>query len=331
MIGVGVIGFGYWGPNLVRNFNDLGDRFVLRGIVDLEPARRATAQARYPAVKVSANPLDLLSDPSIDAIVIATPVSTHYALASAALAAGRHVVVEKPLTASSDEARRLVDEATRARRVLMVDHTFVFNPAVRKIRELVDEGRLGDLLYYDSVRVNLGLFQHDVNVLWDLAVHDVAIVNHLFKPRPIAVSAIGMGHVQGHTENLAYTTLIYDSPFLAHLHVNWLAPVKIRQTLIGGTRRMIVWNDLETADKVKVYDRGVAVDEHELRVGYRSGDMYAPHIDTTEALRGMAEHFADCIEQGQRPITDGLAGLDVVAVLEAATQSLRHQGRPVPL
>jgi predicted dehydrogenase len=227
--------------------------------------------------------------------------------------------------------------AARVGRVLMVDHTYLFSPAVRRIKELIEGGELGELYYVDSVRINLGLFQHDVNVIWDLAVHDVSIVQYLFGKRPTAVSAVGMGHVKGQTENVAYVTLMYgDEPLLVHLHVNWLAPVKIRQTLIGGTKQMVVYDDVEASEKVKVYDKGVELETapervHQLRVGYRSGDMFAPRIDGTEALRVMAQHFAECVEQGKRPLTDGEAGLGIVQALEAATSSMQHRGRPTKI
>ena len=335
MISIGVIGYGYWGPNLVRNFMDL-DRFRVGGISDFSDKRRAAAASRCPGAKITESPMALIEDPSIDAIAIATPVSTHFELAAAALRAGKHVLVEKPITASSDEAKQLVDLAAKHGRTLMVDHTFVYNGAIRKVKDLIDRGSLGDVLYYDSVRVNLGLFQHDVNVIWDLAVHDVSIVQYLFAKNPTEVSAIGMSHVKGQTENVAYVTLMYDEPLLVHLHVNWLAPVKIRQTLIGGTKQMVVYDDVETSEKVKVYDKGVELETrpdrvHELRVGYRSGDMFAPKIDSTEALRVMATHFADCVESGKKPLTDGEAGLGIVQVLEAATFSMRHRGRPTKI
>jgi predicted dehydrogenase len=335
MIGIGVIGYGYWGPNLVRNFMDSG-RFVVRGISDLSPKNRATAQARCPGAKVTDNAQELIDDPQIDAIAIATPVSTHYALASAAIKAGKHVFVEKPMTSSTDDAKRLVDEAAAKKKVLLVDHTFVYGGPVRKIKELVTEGQLGDILYYDSVRVNLGLFQHDVNVIWDLAVHDVSILHYLIPQRVRAVSAMGARHVKGQPENIAYVTMVYDESLMAHLHLNWLAPVKVRQTLIGGSKRMIVYDDLETSEKIKIYDKGVDLETsaegvQALRVGYRSGDMYSPKIEMTEALRVEALHFADCIEHGKKPITDGEAGLRVVEVVEAASQSMAQRGRLIEL
>lgn len=335
MVNVGVIGYGYWGPNLARNFAEVpGAQLV--GVSDLNPDRLALVQARYPAVKTSVDHHDLFADPAIDAIAIATPVSTHFELAIQALRAGKHVLVEKPLAATSEQALRLIEQAARRERVLMVDHTFVYTGAVRKIRELVTGGELGQIYYYDSVRVNLGLFQHDVNVIWDLAVHDLSIMDHVLAVPPCAVAATGMSHVPGEPENIAYLTLFFDDQLIAHIHVNWLAPVKVRRTLIGGSRKMIVYDDLEPSEKVKLYDRGITVianaeSVYQMLVGYRIGDMWAPNLDLTEALRTEALHFVGCIERGERPISDGEAGLRVVRVLEAASRSLAGRGRLVEL
>jgi predicted dehydrogenase len=335
MIGIGVIGYGYWGPNLVRNFVEVaGSRVVAVG--DLRPERLAQVQARYPGVKATGDFRELLADPEVDAIVIATPVSTHFDLALQALQAGKHVLVEKPLTTTARQGERLVEEAARRQRVLMVDHTFIYTGAVRKIKELVDEGRLGRLYYYDSVRVNLGLFQHDVNVLWDLAVHDLSIMDYVLGRQPRAVAATGMAHVPDRPEDVAYLTCFFDDTLIAHFHVNWLAPVKIRRTLIGGDQRMIVYDDLEPSEKVKVYDKGITLNNgpeglYQMLVGYRTGDMWAPQLNTAEALRVEAAHFLECIEHGKHPVTDGQVGLNVVRVLEAATQSLKLRGQPVEL
>jgi predicted dehydrogenase len=335
MIGIGVIGYGYWGPNLVRNFAEApGSRVV--AVSDLRPERLAQVQARYPAARTTPAHADLIADPTIDAVVVATPVSTHFDLAMQALGAGKHVLVEKPLAATVEQGQRLVEEAARRQRVLMVDHTFIYTGAVRKIKELVDDGRLGRLYYYDSVRVNLGLFQHDVNVLWDLAVHDLSIMDYVLGRQPRAVAATGMAHVPGRPEDVAYLTCFFDDTLIAHFHVNWLAPVKIRRTLIGGDQRMIVYDDLEPSEKVKVYDKGITLNNgpegmYQMLVGYRTGDMWAPQLDTAEALRVGATHFLACIEQGKRPLTDGQVGLNVVRALEAATQSLRQRGQPVEL
>jgi predicted dehydrogenase len=278
----------------------------------------------------------VLDDPMVDAVAIATPVSTHFDLAMAALQAGKHVLVEKPLTATSEQAARLIDEADRRRLVLLVDHTFIYTGAVRQIRELVEQQRLGQLYYYDSVRVNLGLFQHDLNVLWDLAVHDLAIMDYVLGTTPVAISATGVAHVPGQPEDIAYVTCFFDGQLIGHLHVNWLAPVKIRRTLIGGARQMIMYDDLEPSEKVKVYDRGITVNDspegvYQMLVGYRTGDVWAPQVSLAEALQVEALHFLDCIEHGRPPVSGGEAGLRVVRSLEAATASLAQRGRIVEL
>ncbi len=335
MIGVGIIGLGYWGPNLLRNFADLaGVRVVCAS--DLQAGRLTAAAARYPSIRTTRSAEELIHDPAVDAVAIATPVSTHFELAMAALKAGKHVLVEKPIASSSDEGRRLIEEAVRRRLVLMVDHTFVYTGAVRKIGALVASGELGDVYYYDSVRVNLGLFQHDVNVIWDLAVHDLSIMDHVLPVRPRAVSATGMSHVAGGHENIAYLTLFFENNLIAHIHVNWLAPVKVRRTLIGGSQRMIVYDDLEPSEKIKIYDRGITVNSnpenvYEMLVGYRSGDMWAPRLETTEALKIELTHLVDCIEHGTKPITDGASGLRVVELVEAASESMALRGRLVEL
>lgn len=335
MVRIGVIGYGYWGPNLVRNFVETPETQLV-AVADLNRSRLDLLQRRYPGVEVTTDCRDILNHPNIDAVAISTPVSTHYQLALEALKAGKHVLVEKPMTSSSEEAKRLIDEAERRNLVLMVDHTFVYTGAVRKIRELIDKRSLGKIYYYDSTRVNLGLFQHDVDVIWDLAVHDLSIMEYILPESPVEISATGIGHVNGAAENIAYVTALYDSSLIAHLNVNWLSPVKVRRTLIGGSKQMIVYDDIETSEKIRVYDKGVVVkDDPEARykmlVSYRSGDMYAPQIDMTEALRVEAQHFADCIENGKTPITDAHSGLRVVSVLEAATRSMKEHGRSVRL
>ena len=332
---VGVIGYGYWGPNLVRNFAELPGSEVA-AVADMRPDRLAPIRRRYPSVATTTDHRDLLKDSSIDAIVISTPIATHFDLALEALQAGKHVLVEKTMTATSEQALRLIDEAERRNRILMVDHTFVYTGAVQKIKELVDAGRIGRLYYWDSVRVNLGLFQHDVNVLWDLAVHDLSIMDTILGRHPVAVAATGISNVPGRPINTGYLTLFFEGNLLAHFHVNWLAPVKIRRTLIGGDSQMIVYDDLEPSEKVKIYDRGITVDTpseavYQLMVGYRVGDMWAPQVSLTEALRVETQHFVDSINQGTRPMTDGHAALRVVRILEAATQSLSERGRPVEL
>lgn len=333
MIGLGVIGYGYWGPNLVRNLAEVSGARMVK-VADLRPDRLALVRQRYPGVETTTDCAELVADPRVDAVAIATPVSTHFELGSQALRAGKHVLIEKPLAATSEQALRLIEEADRQRRILMVDHTFVYTGAVRRIQELIAGGMLGEINYYDSVRVNLGLFQHDVNVIWDLAVHDLAILDYVLSARPCAVTATGMSHVPGQPENIAYLTLFFETNMIAHVNVNWLAPVKIRRTLIGGSRRMVVYDDLEPSEKVKVYDKGITVANdgeslYKLLVGYRTGDMWAPQLDMTEALRTQALHFIRCIEHAESPTTPGETGLRVVRILEAATQALRDRGRLV--
>ena len=335
MIKLGVIGYGYWGPNLVRNFMEAPGSTVV-AVSDLRSERLNQLTARYPTIKTSANTQDLLDDPEIDALAIATPVSTHFEIAMAALRAGKHVLVEKPLAANSDQALRLIDEAAARKRVLMVDHTFVYTGAVRKIRELITKNQLGEIYYYDAVRVNLGLFQHDVNVIWDLAIHDLSIMDYVLPSRAVAVSATGISNIPGQPENVAYITLFFGTPQIAHVHVNWLTPVKVRHTLIGGSDKMILYDDLEPSEKVKVYDKGVRVsqspeDVYEMLVSYRSGDMWAPRLDSTEALHTEALHFIDCIQNHKQPETDGHAGLRLVRIVEAAERSLQARGELVQI
>ncbi len=335
MISIGVIGYGYWGPNLVRNFNETAGARVA-WVTDLNPQRLASIGARYPAIQVSTDFRDLLRDPAVDAVAIATPVSTHFELAIAALQAGKHVLVEKPMASSTDEAVRMIEESDKRGLTLMVDHTFVFTPAVQKMRELRQSGELGDLYYYDSVRINLGLFQHDVDVLWDLAVHDLSIMDFVVERQPVAVSATGLSHVPGQPENIAYMTMFFDGNLIAHVHANWLAPVKVRRTLRGGSRRMVMFDDLEASEKIKVYDRGISVNsspekKYQMLVGYRAGDMWAPQLAIREALSVEAAHFVECLTTGRKPITDGAAGLRVVHLLEAASQSMRAQGALVTI
>lgn len=336
MISVGIAGYGYWGPKLVRNFTAM-DECEVAAVCDSDAARVAGMQKRHPGIQLTADFHELLANPAVDAVAIATPVSSHYALAMAALQSGRHVLVEKSLAASPEQALRLNEEAARRGLVLMVDHTFVYNGAVRKIHDLVSAGALGEIYYYDAVRVNLGRFQHDVDVLWDLAIHDLAIMDYVFPARPCAVTATGANHVNGAAENIAYLTVFFeDSSFIAHINVNWLSPVKLRRAMIGGSRRMVVYDEMESSEKVKVYDRGITVtggaeNVYDLRVGYRAGDMHAPQLDITEPLRVMTRHFVECIRESRQPVTDGLAGLRVVEVLAAASQSMRERGRLVNL
>ena len=334
MLNIGVIGYGYWGPNLVRNFVEVGDATVAM-VADMNPDQLARVKSRYPAIATTTDIHELIDSPTVDAVAIATPVSTHFHLALRALQAGKHVLVEKPMTFSADEGERLVDEAAKHKLVLMVDHTFVYTGAVRKMHQLVQNGEIGDVYYYDSTRVNLGLFQHDVNVIWDLAVHDLSIIEYVLNKAPRAVSATGVSHIAGQPENVAYLTIYYDDNLIAHVNVNWLAPVKVRRTLVGGSKKMIVYDALEPIETIKIYDKGVDVKStqeiYSTLFDYRTGDMYSPKLDSTEALKREALHFIDCIEHGTKPETDGFAGLRVVKILEAATESLQRRGGVVEL
>jgi predicted dehydrogenase len=334
-IGVGVVGYGYWGPNLARNFAESPD-CSLAAISDLKKEFVDAARRRYPGVLVTQNVDELIAHPKVDAVVIATPVSTHHALALSALRAGKHVLVTKPLASTAAQCRELIDEAARRKLILMVDHTFVYTGAVRRIQELVAKGDIGDVYYYDSVRVNLGLFQKDVDVIWDLAVHDLSIMDFVLPQRPKAVSATGIAHVPKGRPNTAYMTLFFKENLIGHVHVNWLSPVKVRRTMIAGSKRMIVYDDIEPSEKVKIYDKGISVDDspenrYKMLISYRAGDMYAPHLDIAEALRVEIAHFVDCVRKSRRPMTDGEAGLRTIRLLEAATQSMAERGRPVDL
>jgi predicted dehydrogenase len=322
------------GPNLVRNFSDLASEAKVIMVSDLKPENLAKVQTRYPTITVTTRYQDLLVATNIDAVAIATPVSTHFQLAQAALRAGKHVLVEKPLTATAEQAAELIEEANRRGLILMVDHTFVYTAAVRKIRELIDQKELGEIYYYDSVRINLGLFQHDVNVLWDLAVHDLSIMDYVLSTPPVAVSATGMSHLAGRPENIAYLTLFFDTSLIAHFHLNWLAPVKLRRTLIGGAQKMVLYDDIESDEKVKVYDKGITLTDtpeniYSLKVGYRTGDVWIPQLEKTEALKTEVLHFVQCINTQQRPLTDGEVGLRIVRILEAATESMKGHGKLV--
>jgi len=329
----GVIGYGYWGPNIVRNLMALEGSKVC-AIADFSPAARARAQKAYPGVTVTADASEVIRSSDIDAIAVISPVWTHYELSKAALENGKHVFVEKPFTSTSAQGEELINLASRKNLTIMVDHTFLFTGAVRRIAELIEEGALGNLYYYDSTRVNLGLFQHDVNVLWDLAPHDLSIMDYLIKTDPEAIVATGEGHLNGH-EDVAYMTLYFPDRVIAHINVNWLSPVKVRTTLIGGEKRMLVWNDLEADEKLKIYDKGVQITSreglYELLVNYRSGDMWSPQVEQVEALRQEMSYFVECITDRKQPFNDGCAGLRVVKMLEAASESLKQRGALVRL
>jgi predicted dehydrogenase len=333
MLRLGAIGYGYWGPNVVRNFATQPDCRVTT-ICDGAPAARTRALSHHPAARVIADAGDVLRSPEIDVVAIETPVSTHFELARRALENGKHIFVEKPFTATSEQAEELIELAERKNLIIMVDHTFLFTGAVRKMKELIDQGVLGRLYYYDSVRVNLGLFQHDVNVIWDLAPHDLAIMDHVIGLEPERVVATGQAHFNG-LEDIAYITLYFPNQVTAHINVNWLSPVKVRTTLLGGEKKMLLWNDVEPTEKIKVYDSGVELETREgiynLLVSYRSGDMWAPRVEQTEALQLETRYFLDCVTSGQRPFNDGHAGLRVVRILEASQKSLKRGGEPVPI
>lgn len=340
MINVGVIGFGYWGPNVARNFNDTPGARVI-AISDADEASLRRAEQSYPGTRMARNDSDLLTATDIDAIAIVTPVSSHFEIAKAALLNGKHIFVEKPFTASVTQAEQLIELADRKRLKIMVDHTFLFTGAVKKIKELIDDDVLGDLYYFDSIRVNLGLFQKDVNVVWDLAPHDLSIMDYLIDKEPTAVMATGVAHFNNALEDVAYITIYFPGNVIAHLNVNWLSPVKIRTTLIGGQKKMLVWNDLVSDEKIRVYDKGVEGVEgidaeskeksYGLRVSYRSGDMWAPRVNQVEALKGEAAYFIDCINNNITPKNDGNAGLRVVRMLEAIIKSLSLGGTLVRL
>ncbi|MBU0484847.1 MAG: Gfo/Idh/MocA family oxidoreductase [Proteobacteria bacterium] len=333
MLNIAVVGCGYWGPNLIRNFMSSSNT-NLTWACDLDSARLGNVLRPYPGVKLTTEFTDIINDASVDAVAIATPVASHFPLAKACLENGKHVLVEKPLAAKVSQGEELVKLAEKNKLVLMCDHTFCYTGAVRKIKEVIDSGALGKILYYDSVRINLGLFQHDVNVIWDLAVHDLAIVDFLLDRQPVQVSAHGISHA-GNKENIAYVTLTYQNSFIAHFHVNWLSPVKIRKTIIGGSEKMLEWNDLVPGEKIKIYDSGISINDQDqekksnLLVSYRSGDIYSPRIDNTEALSLMIKEFIDSIVEKRNPLTDGHAALRVLKILEAAQRSIKADGANV--
>ncbi len=324
---IGLIGYGYWGPNLVRNFGAC-PRTEPVAVCDASPARRAAASRAYPGLAAVATVDELLELP-LDAVAIATPVSTHYPLALRCLEAGKDVLVEKPLAGSVREAQLLADRASKLGRVLMVDHTYLFSNTVRRMKQLVESGDLGELHYVDSVRINLGLFQSDVNVIWDLAPHDLSIVEHLLGAPARSISAWGCSHANPEIEDIAYVNVDYGEKLMANFHVNWLSPVKVRQMIVAGSKKSLIFNELNAAEPLKVYDRGIELSEAEesrLRVGYRTGDMWSPHIEPGEALQAMVAHFAECARGEAEPVSDGRMGVRVVRLLEAATRSIRAQG-----
>ena len=333
MLRFGVIGYGYWGPNVVRNLANLEGAHV-SAVCDKSPTARRRMEKSHPGIPVTDDACAMLASADIDAIAVVTPVWTHYELAKAALSNGKHVFVEKPFTTSREQAEELIELAARKNLKIMIDHTFLFTGAVNKIDQLLKEGTLGPLYYYDSTRVNLGLFQHDVNVIWDLAPHDLSIMDYLIQEKPEAVVATGQSHLNGHAD-VAFITVYFPNRIIAHINVNWLSPVKVRTTLIGGEKKMLLWNDLEADEKIKVYDKGVNITSSEglynLLVNYRSGDMWAPQLEQVEALGKELTYFVDCVSHDRAPFNDGEAGLRVVKMLAAANESLHKRGALVYL
>ncbi|MFV1950513.1 MAG: Gfo/Idh/MocA family protein [Nitrospinota bacterium] len=333
MIHIGVIGYGYWGPNIVRNFNGIEGARVI-AVCDKSQEALNRVKKHNPNIKVTSDYHDIITSANIDAVTVVTPVSTHYELAKKAIENGKHVFVEKPFTTSVAQAEELINLAEKKNLKIMVDHTFLFTGAVRKIKEIIDKDMLGDIYYYDSTRVNLGLFQHDVNVIWDLAPHDFSIMDYLIKEKPVAISACGKSHING-MEDIAYITVYFTNNMIAHFNVNWLSPVKVRSTLIGGEKTMLVWNDISVDEKIKIYDKGIEVKNREgiynLLISYRSGDMLAPKVCHTEALRIETEYFVDCIVNDKTPVNDGHAGMRVVKMLEACSESLKKNEKMITL
>jgi predicted dehydrogenase len=329
---VGIIGFGYWGPNLVRNFSNLNDTNV-KTVADELPEKESAVFKLCPTAKFSLHADEVIEDSDIDAVIIATPISSHFRLAKKTLENGKHVLIEKPMTSSTDEAKELIELAARKKRILMVDHTYLYTGAVQRMKTLIDQGDIGNIKYFDSTRINLGLFQPDINVLWDLAPHDISILNYLVKEKPYSVQATGVSHTNNDIENIAYITVNYASGFIAHFSCSWTSPVKIRMMLIGGDKKMIVFNDLEPTEKIKIYDTGYdqKTDEEKKKflIDYRTGDIYTPKIDTMEALLGMSRDFVSAIKHGSKPVSDCYSGLEVIKILEASQVSIKDKGKEV--
>jgi predicted dehydrogenase len=340
-VGIAVIGAGYWGPNLVRNALQ-SPATKLIAVVDRDLARAEKVAGSFSGVQAGSDLAAVLADPAVEAVAIATPAGTHLEVAMAAIEAGKHVLVEKPLASSYAEGLALAQAAQARGVVLMCDHTYCYTPAVQRIRELVHSGELGDIHFIDSIRINLGLVQRDVNVLWDLAPHDLSILDFILPDgvQPLAVSAHGADPIGAGQACVGYLTLQLPGGSIAHVHVNWLSPVKVRTTTIGGSKRTLVWDDLNPSQRISLYDRGVdladpaaigAADRQQAIVSYRSGDMVAPALPEREALQGVMAEFADCVRTGRAPVTDGWSGLRVLDILEAASRSLEFAGAVVPL
>jgi predicted dehydrogenase len=335
VLNVGVVGCGYWGPNLIRNFSNLKTSKVL-ACADINENRLNHMKQLYPTLRTTTDFRELVADPGIDALVIATPVSSHYPVAREALEAGKHVFVEKPLAQSVDEGTKLVELAKRKERVLMVGHTFVYTAAVNKVKDLILDGELGDVYYVATSRVNLGIFQEDINVVWDLAPHDVSIMNYVLNARPLSVSAIGQSYIRPGIEDVAFLLLRYPQSTIANVHVSWLNPNKIRSTTVVGSKKMLVYDDVSSLEKIRIYDKGVTVTPHydtfgEFQLSYRYGDISIPRLDDAEPLKIECQHFVDCIEKGATPRSGGTHGLEVLLTLDAADRSMREHGKEVAI
>lgn len=328
MTRIGVIGCGYWGPNLIRNFSQLA-QVQLVFVCDKDAEKLERIKRAYPFVRTTRDYLEVAKSRDIDAVCVATPLETHYEIAKAALSCGKHVLVEKPFTVKAEQAEELVKIAREKNLILMVDHTFIYTGAVRKIKELIDKGELGKIYYFDSERINLGLIRSDTNVIGDLAVHDISIINYLFSQKPISISAAGSTHVLNRKEEMAHITIRHEDGLISHIHVSWLSPVKLRKILVGGDRKMVLYNDIEPSEKIRIYDKGIDInpaDVTSFKPLYRGGDIIIPKLDETEPLKRVAEHFIDCIEHGKTPLTGGREGLEVVKILEAIQESLDLNG-----
>lgn len=334
MTNCAIIGYGYWGPNLVRNFSGVANTRV-HTVADLRPERLEIVKKNYPSVHVTSDIDSIWSNKEIDAVIIATPVFTHFDLARKALNSGKHVLLEKPMTDTVAHAQELIALANEKKLVLMVDHTFLYTSAVQKMKQLIDSGDIGSVKYFDSTRINLGLIQQDVNVLWDLAPHDISILDYLVPASPRSVQATGISHIHNGIENIAYLTVNYDHDFIAHFSCSWSSPVKIRMMLLGGDKKMVVFNDMEPTEKIRIYDTAhkVTSDEEKQKVliDYRVGDVFIPKLELKEALSGMANDFISAITKGTKPVASYESGLNTIRILEAAQISIKENGREVLL
>lgn len=334
MIRIAQIGYGYWGPNLLRNFMSLENAHV-EVLIDTQPSRLQQAVSSFPTLKTSTHTNDAFSNVSVDAVVIATPVFSHFELAKRALLADKHVLLEKPMTATVAQAEELIALAAQRNKLLMVDHTFLYTGAVEKMKALKDEGALGELKYFDSTRINLGLIQQDVNVLWDLAPHDISVLDYLSNELPASVNATGVSHIHNGIENIAFLTVNYQNNFVAHFNCSWSSPVKIRMMLLGGSEKMVVFNDMEPTEKIKVYDTAHNVstleEKQKVMIDYRVGDVYVPKIELAEPLKKMAQDFVNSIENNTEPRASLMSGLNTIRILEAAQQSIKQNGREVKI